>query len=192
MLKITELTEERFRTRHIKDKTGKRHRFREPYQGIREVKCIDGGRRFGHYIVDSIIFRIILAGLEVLLVELILNSDLDYDVAEILMILFSLFGFLFFYFICEYLWQKTPGKFLTKCIVIDEYGNKPSVKQLLLRCIIRWVPFEPFSCLGTPSRGWHDKWSKTFVVPMSEYETLQRLLIDQEEGARDIDALILD
>jgi hypothetical protein len=88
--------------------------------------------------------------------------------------LFDLFLYPAYYFIFELLYQKTPGKFLTKTSVIDVYGNKPTGPSLLLRSIIRLVPFEAFSCLGY--QGWHDRWSDTYVVRDAELKTLKELL----------------
>jgi uncharacterized RDD family membrane protein YckC len=81
--------------------------------------------------------------------------------------------------------KKTPGKFLTKTVVIDEYANKPDFGTLLLRSFARLVPFEPFSCWGdTYSRGWHDKWSNTWVVKEEERDELKKLLKDFNEQNR--------
>jgi uncharacterized RDD family membrane protein YckC len=63
---------------------------------------------------------------------------------------------------------------LTKTRVIDIYGNKPELGTNILRNIIRLVPFEIFSCLS--ERGWHDRWSETFVVKDEEYNKIKELL----------------
>jgi len=41
------------------------------------------------------------------------------------------------------------------------------------------VPFEILSCLS--DRGWHDRWSDTYVVPDEEYDKLKKLLDEQKE-----------
>jgi hypothetical protein len=64
--------------------------------------------------------------------------------------------------------------------VIDEYGNKPDFEKLIIRSLIRLVPFEIFSCWFS-DRGWHDRWSDTFVVSDQEYEKLQILLAKPKE-----------
>ena len=110
----------------------------------------------------------------------ITESDITLGLAvAFITLLASLLLFPFLYFVCEYFWQKTPGKFLTKTIVIDEYGNKPDVGSLLLRSLVRLVPFEAFSCLGDPSRGWHDRWSNTYVVKDTELKEIKKLLDEQ-------------
>ena len=75
--------------------------------------------------------------------------------------------------------QRTIGKFATKSVVINEYAQKPSNEQLIGRSFARLVPFEAFSCLA--DRGWHDTWSKTYVVTEKERDELQRLL-NKHEG----------
>jgi uncharacterized RDD family membrane protein YckC len=48
--------------------------------------------------------------------------------------------------------------------VVTENGDKPSFGIVLLRTLIRFVPFEPFSILSASTKMWHDTWTKTTVV----------------------------
>ena len=158
----------------------------EEYDAPREVKPIGGWARFGHYIVDTVI-------LYLLILITVFVASVGYGVAaksgfdeyeEVFNLLVSgsiLLVYPVYYIFCESIWQRTPGKLLTKAYVIDEYGRKPEFGTILLRTVIRFVPFEYFSCLGEPSRGWHDQWSKTWVVHKTELEELKRLLAEQDE-----------
>lgn len=74
--------------------------------------------------------------------------------------------FVFYYVGFEYLFQRTPAKFITKTKVVDQNGEKPSFGRILGRNIARLIPFDAFSYLFTPV-GWHDSLSKTYVVPAS-------------------------
>ena len=85
-----------------------------------------------------------------------------------------LFAMPIYYFLFEFTLQKTPGKFITGTRVIDEYANKPNFGTMLTRSVVRMVPFEGFSCLS--ERGWHDKWSNTYVVREEEYKKLKELI----------------
>lgn len=78
----------------------------------------------------------------------------------------------------EGIWQRTPGKWITKTKVVRLDGKKPKFIQILGRSFSRFIPFEPLSFLSenTPI-GWHDKFSHTLVV--SKYYT--------EEDVRNID-----
>jgi len=91
--------------------------------------------------------------------------------------LIFLLSYPLYYMLAEYKFQQTLGKMLTKSIVINEFAEAPSLSTCLLRTLIRFVPFEGFSCLGSPSRGWHDRWTKTYVVHKDEVPKLKALLI---------------
>jgi uncharacterized RDD family membrane protein YckC len=59
---------------------------------------------------------------------------------------------------------KTLGKVLTKTRAINDDGSRISPKTAFLRCLSRFVPFEAFSALGTPSYPWHDRWTHSMVI----------------------------
>jgi uncharacterized RDD family membrane protein YckC len=185
MKKITELVEVRWRTIHLQDAYGNRVRETEEYIVKRPVKSVTAGPRLGHFIVDMFVFQIITYVVEFLVAlfsELThINASLELTVGLLSNILILVL-FPGLYLICESRWQKTPGKFLTKTVVIDEYGNKPTWQLVLLRSVIRLVPFDAFSCLGdTYSHGWHDSWSKTWVVPEEEAVLLKKLQQEQSD-----------
>lgn len=69
-----------------------------------------------------------------------------------------------YYFTCEATTGRTLGKLISGTKVVDEDGNPPGIGQIFGRTLGRLIPFEAFSCLGTPPRGWHDSLSKTYVV----------------------------
>lgn len=68
---------------------------------------------------------------------------------------------------------------MTRTIVVDEYGQRPSFDKIILRTLIRFVPFEPFSHFGDKG-GWHDRWTNTFVIRESELEEIRRLLLQEK------------
>ena len=72
-------------------------------------------------------------------------------------------------------------------LVIDEYALKPEPGKIVLRSLSRLVPFEAFSCLG--DRGWHDRWTQTFVVDKQEAETLWNLInqVERDKTQQDAD-----
>lgn len=64
----------------------------------------------------------------------------------------------------EGLFGRTVGKLVTGTRVVRIVDAcPPTWTQILGRTASRWVPFEPFSFLGS-ERGWHDVWTKTHVV----------------------------
>ncbi len=149
----------------------------EAYRTRITVKTVSAGARFGHYILDLIIFYILAIGIMAGIV--IATGDeafLDSGLGNLLQ-----YGFLvFYYFFFEAVFQTTPGKLATQCVVVDEYGQKPTVGQILGRSFSRLVPFEAFSCLGDYSRGWHDKWSDTYVVRKKGLAWMLDRLAEQE------------
>lgn len=68
-------------------------------------------------------------------------------------------------FVNEYFMKgKSIGKFITGTRAVNQDGSQISVRTALMRSLIRMVPFEAFSALGTPSFPWHDKWTSTYVI----------------------------
>ncbi|MBS1565581.1 MAG: RDD family protein [Bacteroidetes bacterium] len=115
--------------------------------------------RFGNYIIDVIVF-LMLFMLHVVVIEAVFHTKADPDSPWLtIYYLMLLFGY---FFIFEYFFGKTPGKFLTKTRVVDMNGEWPGGKKLLIRTLCRLIPFDNFSFLF--SAGWHDMLSGTVVV----------------------------
>ena len=133
----------------------------------RELNYVDGWARFGHWLLDYV-FRIIfeMAIGVVIGIVLALTQSLDILDDPSIDTYNSIFSWLIFqplyYFIFEVAMQASPAKAILGRIVVDEYGNKPTTKQIFIRSVSRVVPFEAFSCLSP--LGWHDNWSNTFGV----------------------------
>ncbi|MFT3793201.1 RDD family protein [Flavobacterium sp.] len=179
MKKITELTETRLRTVYNTDAYGNRERDAEEWIFTRQVKTIESPKRFLHYVVDNFIIQSVFFGIES--VGEIIAGKIGLFMLGFINLPSFLVLYIGYYAITELLFQRSPGKFLTKTVVIDEYGNKPELGILLLRNALRVVPFEALSCLGDKySYGWHDKWSKTWVVTESERDELKRLQLENE------------
>lgn len=180
MKKITEFKARRAVPIYIRDANGNQVLRNEETIVTRPVVSVKDGPRFVHFIVDCIFFQILLLTIQYI-IDLIstfvaFNDTISITIAFIGAIV-TLILYPLMYAVCEHLWQKSPGKFLTKTVVINEYADKPDFKTLLLRSFARIVPFEPFSCWGdTYSRGWHDKWSNTWVVKEEERAELKRLI----------------
>ncbi len=85
---------------------------------------------------------------------------------------FFLVIFLLYYIFFEWLTNgKTIGKYITKTRAIKDNGQLLTFKESILRSVIRLIPIEPTICLITDNAyGWHDRWTKTIVVPESEFK----------------------
>ncbi|HMP91624.1 MAG TPA: RDD family protein [Phnomibacter sp.] len=57
---------------------------------------------------------------------------------------------------------KTLGKLLTRTNAIRADGNPLTLKDSLMRSLVRCVPFNALSALGGIL--WHDSWTHTMVV----------------------------
>lgn len=167
--------------------TGERYVSASSYEkGVRlDIKTVSGGKRFGHYLIDMVCFYILtfVAGVVVALTFPNVNlesSVVSYSITAAVIVLY--------YFVVESLLQSSLGKLVTRCVVIDEYGNKPTAGQLLGRSFARLIPFEAFSCLGDNSRGWHDSMSNTYVVQKEDLKWMLRL----KEESQGVDSKAYD
>ncbi|MGB0521959.1 MAG: RDD family protein [Flammeovirgaceae bacterium] len=166
--KITDIYLDQVLTRTYRNEYGEREQV--PYEARvhRPVKTLDVGLRFVNHFADGIVYQILIY-----MIMAIPGME-----SQPFIPLFIFLSMPIYYIIGEHKFQRTIGKLLTKSIVINEYGEALDLRQAVLRTIIRFVPFNAFSFLGSSQRGWHDTWSKTYVVSESEYEELQLLLSD--------------
>lgn len=147
---------------------------RTPYKKMvpRTPIVVGTGVRFGYYLIDVVFLYIFNFILGVILVVTNLYSP-TLEVTIITNVLSYVIWFMY-YSVFESFFKGSLGKLITGYTVIDEYAQSISFPKAMLRTVCRLVPFEAFSCFS--ERGWHDKWSKTYVVKKSEQIELQRLL----------------
>lgn len=184
--KISQIAIKREVSRWEKGEDGKRKRVTKKVLAPRLVQTVRSGPRFGHYLIDTFIIFAVASGLEALFFRasaaeppfgtrtplggFFFSSYYDFS---------SMFMSLLFYSAFEFLTGQTPGKMVTGTVVIDEYAERPGLGWIVLRSLIRYVPFEAFSCLSSEGRGWHDKWTSTYVVTKKEAKELKRILAGQ-------------
>lgn len=168
MIKITELTEIKTRPHFVKDANGNRIKIYKDVLVRLSINCIKHGPRFVHFTIDFFIISLLTSFFNTCLLLLVENYTFGNNsliIINFITNILILIIFPSFYILFEYYWGKTPGKFITKSLVINELGVKPDLKTIILRTFARFVPFELFSCYGgNYSYGWHDKWSETWVV----------------------------
>jgi len=94
-----------------------------------------------------------------------------------------------YFTLMESIFSKSIGKFITKTMVVLEDGSKPESGTVLRRTVCRIIPFDGLSFLGTPSRGWHDSITDTYVVKKDDFERSKELFyafdeigVNQEES----------
>lgn len=144
------------------------------------------GTRLCNYMIDYVGMLIFILGLSAL-VSLLLNDRIKDAVSGLLALLCMPIYYMFF----EGIWQRTPGKWLTRTKVVTEAGNKPTFLNIVGRSFARIIPFEPFSFLGGPI-GWHDSLSGTLVVPVKySAEDVRQIDTVAAKGARKSTAVIV-
>lgn len=168
MKSLDEITVEKTISHMESGKDGIARKITRTYKNKIEIRTINAGLRFVHIITDYFVlitFIYLIAAIPAINQSILVLAQL------IAILSYPLLRCLF-----EYFFQQTPGKMITGYIVINKFAQKPDFRTCLLRALIRYVPFEAFSCLSSPSRGWHDKWSDTYVVAKDYAEKLKRLV----------------
>ena len=124
------------------------------------------GKRFLNYVIDSIgifffstFFVILFSIFELLrvLFYFLVSGKLGNVIFEILIVFF-------YYVLFESIFGYTPGKIFTKTKVVNLKNKKANFHTILLRTLLRLIPFEALSFFGKLNIGWHDKLSGTRVV----------------------------
>lgn len=128
------------------------------------------GKRFLNLIIDNVVIQL-LALASGMAFGWIYSSlvgpptsegDSTLDVLGMIVGLLTSLGYFVF---MELAFQRTIAKFITGTRVVSADGSPPSTGQIIGRSFARFVPFEPFSFLGSKNPvGWHDSWSGTRVV----------------------------
>lgn len=126
------------------------------------------GQRFVNYLIDSIIFNIILNFVEIIFtigISRIYASNVFINIFINLLITYIFFVLL--YFLSELILKgRTIGKFVSGTKAVNEDGTEMEPKTILVRSLCRLVPFEQFSAFG--GHPWHDKLSRTIVVDIKQ------------------------
>ncbi len=176
-VKITEIKETYTVKRKVKNKVGEYVTVDKTYWRYKEVNFVSGWARFLHFLMDRIFFYlfeyIFALGLGVF-IALLGGADWIQTLnTRMIDIVLYLLLYPAYYFIFEAAAQGSLAKLILKRVVVNEYGDKPTTKQIFIRSISRIVPFEQLSCFG--KTGWHDNWSETYVIRKKDLEELQTL-----------------
>jgi uncharacterized RDD family membrane protein YckC len=116
--------------------------------------------RFLNGFIDSVFIYIIIVPFYIFILK-------NYSKNEQTDIIFLAFcSNLLYYLLFEYFLKgKTIGKFITKTKVINKNGGSPSIKQVLIRILVRYMPFEFLTILTRKDKtALHDGASGTRVI----------------------------
>lgn len=95
----------------------------------------------------------------IMIIYIIISAYLPQQFIEVCYFIF----YFLYYFLFEFLVGRTPGKFVTKTKVVNINGEKPGIKNILIRTVSRLIYLDLMSFL-LGSVGMHDKFSKTYVA----------------------------
>jgi hypothetical protein len=125
-------------------------------QNVFDSKKVSGLSRFIHFIVDTIVWFLIVA-----ILTFSLNVKDDFQMLLGYLIFFA--SYIAYYVFMETKYQKTVGKFITKTKVVKTNGTKPELGDIVRRTFCRLIPFDRISFLFTQN-GFHDRLSDTTII----------------------------
>lgn len=128
-----------------------------------EIACVSPWRRLANLVIDHVSIYLIVIVL-LLIASIIFGDQVIEKFESISPMIINCSAILVYYIAFESLTAQTIGKMVTRTKVVSANGGKPSLKQVLVRTLIRFVPFEWITCIDDKSRGWHDSIPKTYVV----------------------------
>lgn len=146
------------------------------------------GTRFANYIIDNIVTFIFgfVIGVIIVLVSELTGSYAMYDLLiasenRLTDYIFGAIITILYYTVIETLTSRSLGKYITKTKVVTHEGLKPDLGDIFIRSLCRFIPFNPFSFLGTDGKGWHDSISKTYVVDVKKFESKKETELELEQ-----------
>jgi uncharacterized RDD family membrane protein YckC len=180
-IKITEIKEHYSVKRKEKNSAGELVEINKVLFKYKEVPYVTGWSRFGHFLLDRLfeyIFSFMVSFIIAFIILALAGENAVNNLNNIAYTLpLALILYPTYYLLSESLFQASPAKLILGRVVVDEYGDMPTLKQIVKRSFSRIVPFEFFSCFD--SRGWHDQWSDTFVIRKKDLSELKDLAAKQ-------------
>ncbi|QDW27454.1 RDD family protein [Pedobacter sp. KBS0701] len=134
------------------------------------------------YIIDTIVFYIVSFGLGIVIGILKPNLLVGVDDLSLRLVLLLFYGIVMF--MTEAMSNgRSIGKLITGTRAVNVDGTDMSFQKAFVRNIVRAIPFNALSALGTPSIPWHDRWSDTMVVDEKKL-ALQTQKVDLFDSVR--------
>ncbi|MFV0419634.1 MAG: RDD family protein [Dysgonomonas sp.] len=121
-----------------------------------ENNTVSSGIRFINFIIDSFAWLIIVS---ILTLPFKANNNMEMLFVSLLLLITNVL----YYLIFEITTRKTLGKIVTKTRVVNYSGEEASNGDIVIRTLMRLVPFDCISYLFTRN-GIHDMLSKTKVI----------------------------
>lgn len=128
------------------------------------------GKRFGNYIIDAILFRVISYIILVLIMMVWPQALYEFfgnNMNLISLYLFAFVSYALYTAIAEKLGRGASlGKLITGTRVVTHEGHPVTWSHCLRRGFCRLVPFEFLS--GFSGYMWHDQWTDTYVIDVKK------------------------
>jgi uncharacterized RDD family membrane protein YckC len=128
-----------------------------------------GGKRFANYLIDNLVFYLLWRFLVAIwFVQILYGLNFPIENRVLLYLVAYLGAGLFLGLLIggfeAATGGKTLGKYITATRAVTDEGVPIGPQKALFRFLVRQIPFEAFSALGTPCYPWHDRWTKTLVI----------------------------
>lgn len=162
---------------------------------ISEDLLASKNNRFVNHLIDLIPQYAVMYGISYLFLYIGEFTEnyylLDYwnGLSRVEDLMYSYLLMLLYFFIMESFTYRTLGKYVTKTMVVMTNGEVPTQQQIFIRSLCRIIPFDGLSFLGDNGKGWHDSFSKTYVVDtvkfterMKTRNSLDQIGVPQEEN----------
>jgi len=118
-------------------------------------------KRLLNYLLDLLFFYICIIIIGVIFAFI---SIPIFTQNKLIDIIISLIYYIIYYLITEMLFSRSIAKFITRTTVIRIDGKSVEFKNVLIRTVSRFIPFEALTFLSDRPIGWHDSLAKTYVV----------------------------
>jgi uncharacterized RDD family membrane protein YckC len=120
-------------------------------------------KRFANYLIDLVVFYIMVIGIAIILRLIKPELLIDFDELSVRLILLLTYGIVMF--MTEAMSNgKSIGKLITGTKAVNANGSDLTFQKAFVRNIVRATPFNAFSAFGNPCVPWHDQWSDTIVI----------------------------
>ncbi len=118
--------------------------------------------RVRHIVIDFMLILGLTYSIKTMLFQMdVLNRGTKTVSTDFILLILVHFSY---YVLLEYNYGLTVGKFLNKTRFVNELYEKPDFKAVLIRAIIRLIPFQFALRLFPAQRTYHDLLSKTWGV----------------------------
>ncbi len=136
-----------------------------------EFERASSGKRFVNYLIDVIVFYLLMfcLGIVIALISPTSLDDIGSDNTSFGLVdrILSLILYALYMSIVEALFKgRSLGKLITGTKAVNLDGSNISLSTAFARGFSRAVPFCALSAFGNPCNPWQDRWTNTMVITL--------------------------